>query len=58
MYEQRPPRLWWAMWKRFLIGGALVVALSFAATLTVALNTATSIAEKVFRNTKIGRAHV
>src|SRR5437016_5034239 len=51
MYEQRPPRLWWAMWKRFLIGGVLVVALSFAATLTVALNTATSIAEKVFRNT-------
>jgi len=39
------------MWKRFLIGGVLVVALSFAATLTVALNTATSIAEKVFRNT-------
>src|SRR5207249_8484591 len=39
------------MWKRFLVGGVLVVALSFAATLTVALNTATSIAEKVFRNT-------
>ena len=51
MYEQSPPKLWWAMWKRFLIGGVLVVALSFAATLTVALNTATSIAEKVFRNT-------
>ncbi|TMK99621.1 MAG: LytR family transcriptional regulator [Actinobacteria bacterium] len=51
MNEERPPRLWWAMWKRFLIGGVLVVALSFAATLTVALNTATSIAEKVFRNT-------
>jgi LCP family protein required for cell wall assembly len=51
MYEQRPPKLWWAMWKRFLIGGALVVALSFGASLTIALNTATSIAEKVFRNT-------
>src|SRR5438128_10968644 len=51
MNEERPPRLWWAMWKRFLIGGVLVAALSFAATLTVALNTATSIAEKVFRNT-------
>jgi polyisoprenyl-teichoic acid--peptidoglycan teichoic acid transferase len=51
MDESRPPRLWWSMWKRFIVGGVLVVGLSFGATLTVALNTATSIAEKVFRNT-------
>ena len=38
MDDERPPRLWWGMWKRFLIAGVLIVALSGAATATVALN--------------------
>jgi LCP family protein required for cell wall assembly len=36
------------MWKRFLIGGALIVLLSGAATATVALNTVSGIAGEVF----------
>ena len=51
MDDERPPSLWWGMWKRFLIGGVLIVLLSGAATATIALNTASSIAEKVFENT-------
>ena len=23
--DDRPPRLWWSMWKRFIIGGALII---------------------------------
>src|SRR5436305_1667800 len=46
--DDRPPRLWWSMWKRFIIGGALIVALSAGATATVALNTVSGIAEEVF----------
>jgi len=48
MDDQRPPSLWWGMWKRFLIGGFLIAALSGAATATVALNTVSSIAHEVF----------
>ncbi len=40
--------MWWGMWKRFLIGGALIVVLSGAATATVALNTVGGIASEVF----------
>ena len=48
MNDERPPRLWWGMWKRFLIAAVLIVALSAGATATVALNTVSGIAEEVF----------
>ncbi len=48
MNDERPPSLWWGMWKRFLIAGVLIVALSGAATATVALNTVSRIADEVF----------
>jgi polyisoprenyl-teichoic acid--peptidoglycan teichoic acid transferase len=48
MDDERPPSLWWGMWKRFLIGGVLIVLLSGAATATVALNTVSGIAAEVF----------
>jgi polyisoprenyl-teichoic acid--peptidoglycan teichoic acid transferase len=48
MDEQRPPSLWWGMWKRFMIAGTLIVAISAAATATVALNTVSGIAAEVF----------
>ncbi|HYM54976.1 MAG TPA: LCP family protein, partial [Solirubrobacteraceae bacterium] len=48
MNDERPPSLWWGMWKRFLIAGLLITALSGAATATVALNTVSSIAQEVF----------
>ncbi len=49
MDDERPPRLWWGMWKRFLLAGVLIVALSGAATATVTLNTVSSLADKVFK---------
>jgi polyisoprenyl-teichoic acid--peptidoglycan teichoic acid transferase len=48
MNDERPPSLWWGMWKRFLIAGVLIVALSGAATATVALNKITTLADEVF----------
>jgi LCP family protein required for cell wall assembly len=48
MDDERPPSLWWGMWKRFLIAGVLIVALSGAATATVALNKLTTLADEVF----------
>jgi polyisoprenyl-teichoic acid--peptidoglycan teichoic acid transferase len=48
MHDERPPSLWWGMWKRFLIGGVLIVALSAGATATVALNTVSGLADEVF----------
>jgi polyisoprenyl-teichoic acid--peptidoglycan teichoic acid transferase len=48
MPDERPPSLWWGMWKRFLIAGVLIVTLSAAATATVALNTVGGIAAEVF----------
>jgi polyisoprenyl-teichoic acid--peptidoglycan teichoic acid transferase len=48
MSDERPPSLWWSMWKRFLIAGVLIVALSGAATATVALNTVGGIAKEIF----------
>jgi LCP family protein required for cell wall assembly len=48
MDDERPPSLWLGMWKRFLIAGVLIVALSGAATATVALNTVSGIANEVF----------
>jgi polyisoprenyl-teichoic acid--peptidoglycan teichoic acid transferase len=46
--DERPPSLWWGMWKRFLIAGVLIVALSGAATATVTLNTVSGLAHDVF----------
>jgi polyisoprenyl-teichoic acid--peptidoglycan teichoic acid transferase len=46
--EERPPRLGRSMLKRFLLAAVLIVALSGAATATVALNKITGIAEEVF----------
>jgi len=51
MDEKRPPALWWSMWKRFLIGGALIALLSGGATATVAVNTVSGIAAEVFPRT-------
>ncbi len=48
MNDERPPRLWWGMWQRFLIAAVLIVALAAGATATVALNTVSGIAEEVF----------
>jgi polyisoprenyl-teichoic acid--peptidoglycan teichoic acid transferase len=48
MDDERPPRLAWSMWKRFLIAMALIVLLSGAATATFALNTINTIAGEVF----------
>ena len=46
--DERPPSLWLGMWKRFLIGGVLIVLLSAGATATVALNTASGLAHDIF----------
>jgi polyisoprenyl-teichoic acid--peptidoglycan teichoic acid transferase len=48
MDEQRAPRLWWGMWKRFIVGGLLIAAISGGATTVVALNKVTDLAEEVF----------
>jgi polyisoprenyl-teichoic acid--peptidoglycan teichoic acid transferase len=48
MDDERPPSLWWGMWKRFAIAGVLIVLLSGGATATVALNKITDIAAEVF----------
>jgi polyisoprenyl-teichoic acid--peptidoglycan teichoic acid transferase len=48
MDDERPPSLWWGMWKRFLLAGVLIAGLSGAATATVALNTVSSLAHEVF----------
>jgi polyisoprenyl-teichoic acid--peptidoglycan teichoic acid transferase len=48
MPDERPPSLWWGMWKRFLIAGVLIIALSGAATATVTLNTVSGLAHDVF----------
>jgi LCP family protein required for cell wall assembly len=48
MNDERPPSLWWGMWKRFLLAAVLIVALSGAATATVALNKLTTLADEVF----------
>ncbi len=50
MDDQRPPSLSAGMWKRFLIGGLLIALLSGGATATVALNTASGVAENLFQH--------
>jgi LCP family protein required for cell wall assembly len=48
MDDERPPSLWVGMWKRFAIGGVLIVLLAGGATATVALNTASGLAHEIF----------
>ncbi len=46
--DERPPAPGWGMSKRFALAAVLIVALSAGATVTVALNRITGIAEEVF----------
>jgi polyisoprenyl-teichoic acid--peptidoglycan teichoic acid transferase len=48
MDDERPPRLWLDMWKRFLVGGVLIVLLCGGAAAAVAVRTASHLAEEVF----------
>ncbi len=48
MDEERPPRLGIGMWKRFAIGGVLIVLLCGGATAAVTVSTANRIANEVF----------
>jgi LCP family protein required for cell wall assembly len=48
MNDEHPPSLRSSMWKRFLTAAVLIVAMSGAATATVALNTVSGIADEVF----------
>jgi polyisoprenyl-teichoic acid--peptidoglycan teichoic acid transferase len=48
MHDEHPTSLSWAMWKRFLLAGVSIVALSAGATATVALNKITTLADEVF----------
>ncbi len=48
MDDERPPSLSRGMWLRFAIAAVLIVGLSGAATATVTLNKASSIAEELF----------
>jgi LCP family protein required for cell wall assembly len=48
MDDEHLPSLWWGMWKRFLLGGVLIVLLCGGATAAVTLRTASRIAAEVF----------
>ncbi|MGH2853273.1 MAG: LCP family protein [Solirubrobacteraceae bacterium] len=48
MDEERPPSLGLEMWKRFLLGGVLIVLLCGGAAAAVAVRTASRLAEEVF----------
>jgi LCP family protein required for cell wall assembly len=48
MDDERPPRLWWGMWRRFLLAGVLIVLLCGVATAAVTVRTANRIANEVF----------
>ncbi len=48
MDDERPPRLWTGMWRRFAIAGALIVLLCAGATAAVTVHTANRIADEVF----------
>jgi len=48
--DERPPSLWVGMWKRFAIGGVLIVLLAGGATATVTLNTASGLAHDIFKH--------
>ena len=46
MPDERPPRLAWRMWKRFLLAGVLIIVLSAAATATAGLEKLTTFAQE------------
>jgi polyisoprenyl-teichoic acid--peptidoglycan teichoic acid transferase len=48
MDDERPPRLWIGMWKRFALGGVLIVLLCGGATAAVTVRTANQLADEVF----------
>ncbi len=48
MPEERPPSLWRGMWVRFALAGVLIIALSGAATATVAVNELNNIVHRLF----------
>jgi LCP family protein required for cell wall assembly len=48
MDDERPPALMRSMWVRFTIAAVLIVGLTCAATVTLALNTASKIAHEIF----------
>lgn len=41
--DDRPPKLWWGMWKRFLLGSVVIVLLAAAVTVTAALEEVTKV---------------
>src|SRR5436305_6958607 len=41
--DDRPPKLWWGMWKRFLLGSVVIVVLAAAVTVTAALEEVTKV---------------
>jgi polyisoprenyl-teichoic acid--peptidoglycan teichoic acid transferase len=49
--DERPPSLWRGMWLRYAVAAVLIIALSGAATATVALNEVSAIAHKIFTET-------
>ena len=50
MDDDRPPKLWLSMWKRFGLAAILIAALAGTATASVALNKASEIAHLVFQS--------
>lgn len=48
MDDERPPRLWLGMWRRFALAGVLIVLLCAGATAAVTVHTANRIAAEVF----------
>ena len=48
MDDERPPSLGLKMWKRFILGGVLIVLLCAGAAAAIAVRTASHIAEEVF----------
>ncbi len=56
MDNERPPRLWLAMWQRFALAGVLIVLLCGGATAAVTLRTANQLAGDIFP--KLNQIHV
>ena len=48
MDDERPPRLWTGMWRRFALAGVLIVLLCGGATAAVTVRTVNGIADEVF----------
>src|SRR5690349_11468059 len=41
--DDRPPKLWWGMWKRFLLGSVVLILLAAAVTATAAFEEVTKV---------------